>query len=120
VNFALWNQLVEMYERQMVHLLSHGVPIDVQAAAFEEAMRRVMKSQQLYVVKGGARSGRSLVLSSNGREVAQVLPLKIVRESAHPEPKRSTRDSRKLVRTLPVSARRRMLVINTAPSGKKP
>jgi hypothetical protein len=100
VNFALWNQLVEMYERQMVHLLSHGVPIDVQAAAFEEAMRRVMKSQQLYVVEGGTRSGRSLVQSSNGREVGQVLPPNNARESAHPEPKRTTRDSMKLVRTM--------------------
>jgi hypothetical protein len=50
MNFELWNQLIELYERQMLRLWSHGVPIDVQAAAFEEAMRRVMKSRQLYVV----------------------------------------------------------------------
>jgi hypothetical protein len=90
VKFTHWDQLVEMYERLMIHLLSHGIPLGIQVAAFEEAMRRVRK--QLYVVQGGARSGRSLVQSSNGREVAQgITPKKCTRaclsgtEAHHPK-----------------------------------
>jgi hypothetical protein len=44
VTFADWNRLVDLFERQMRSLVSHGVPVGIQAAAFDEAVRRVVRS----------------------------------------------------------------------------
>jgi hypothetical protein len=44
VTFADWNRLVDLFERQMRSLVSHGVPVGIQAAAFDKAVRRVVRS----------------------------------------------------------------------------
>ena len=44
MNVDDWNRLVDLFERQMRSLLSHGVPIGIQTAAFDEAARRVLRS----------------------------------------------------------------------------
>jgi hypothetical protein len=41
---AAWNQLVDLQERQIRSLLSYGLTIEVQIAAFQEALNRVSRS----------------------------------------------------------------------------
>ena len=59
MTFAAWNRLVDLYERQILSLLSHGVPIAVRGAAFEEALNRVMRSIILGVAEVNAESWRA-------------------------------------------------------------
>ena len=41
--FPTWHRLVDLHEREIRALRAHGIPIQIQKAAFEEAMHRVMR-----------------------------------------------------------------------------
>ena len=41
--FPYWHRLVDLHEREIRALRAHGIPIEIQKAAFEEAMNRVMR-----------------------------------------------------------------------------
>ena len=41
--FPDWDLLVDLDELQIRALLAHGIPIEIQKAAFEEAMNRVIE-----------------------------------------------------------------------------
>ena len=72
VETAAWNRLVDLYERQTRYLLSHGVSIETQATAFQEALSRVAQRMAtgaaetppayrgpapLELIQGGKRAG---------------------------------------------------------------
>ena len=42
--FPSWHRLVDLHEREIRALRAHGIPIEIQKAAFEEAMNRVVRS----------------------------------------------------------------------------
>jgi hypothetical protein len=43
VIFPFWHRLVDLHEREIRALRAHGIPIEIQKAAFYEAMNRVMR-----------------------------------------------------------------------------
>jgi hypothetical protein len=84
VIFPDWDLLVDLHELQIRALLAHGIPIEIQKAAFEEAMNRVVRS----IVAGGAKvSAESAPAqkSSKALVVYRALPAQMSSQNLQPE-----------------------------------
>jgi hypothetical protein len=78
--------LVDLHEREIRALLAHGIPIKIQKAAFEEAMKRVVRSTVAVVVEVSAESWRAPAQkSSKALSVYQALPAEMSSQSLQPE-----------------------------------
>jgi hypothetical protein len=86
VIFPDWDLLVNLHELPIRALLAHGIPIEIQKAAFEEAMNRVVKSIVAGVAKVSAESWRaSAQKSSKALVVYRALPAQMSSQNLQPE-----------------------------------
>ena len=84
--FPYWHRLVDLHEREIRALLAHGIPIEIQKAAFEEAMNRVVRSTVVGVAEVSAESWRAPAQkSSKALVVYQALPAQTSSKNLQPE-----------------------------------
>ena len=84
--FPAWRRLVDLHEQQIRALLAHGIPIEIQKAAFEEAMNRVVRSTVAGVAEVSGESWRAPAQkSSKALVVYQALPTDMSRQNLQPE-----------------------------------
>jgi len=79
--------LVDLQELEIRALRANGIPIEIQKAAFEEAMNRVVRSTVVGVAEVSAESWRAPAQkSSKALVVYQALPAQTSSKNLQPEP----------------------------------
>ena len=81
--FPAWRRLVDLHEQQIRALLTHGVSLETQKAAFEEALNRVMRSIIPGVAEVNAESWRAPAQKSSkarSNKKAEVIAIDEVRQ----------------------------------------
>ena len=100
--FPDWHRLVDLHEQQIRALLAHGIPIEIQKAAFEEAMNRVERPTVAGVAEVSGESWRAPAQkSSKALVVYRALPAQMSSQNLQPElnhnkaaPTKKARDNR--------------------------
>jgi hypothetical protein len=86
VIFPDWHRLVDLHEQQIRALLAHGVSIETQKAAFEEALNRVVRSIIPGVAEVNAESWRKKASdhgSARSNKLAEVISIDEARQGCY-------------------------------------